>query len=1021
MEAEPPPENRHDDHHPSTSGGGLGYFHLRLLCPAAPLLLLLRSDRLYSLSLSRRRGPRLRLLASPRRRHGRRRRALLLSTSGCALRLTHRSSSADAVRVNGRPLLRGGCPADLAVGDEVSLLRRGTRYGFLVEKFVSCERPKLAAAEPCGEVLVLRAESLRKRLRAISESHDPLSFLRDSHCVENGSDDVRVKKAREEDVFLPLNLNAPIDPVAVEGLLREDCNLGQGKLEHCTDSAIAKNETDELIQRSKGSCDGNTEQKEYSNENTEQQHNENEGCYSDGSTFFLNRLIGIGSDMRVEQRSGVTLPQLLHPMDSLERVFIATFTSDVSWFLDYCKVPQNLPVTIACHNKERCWSASRESRTAAPFGSYPNLLLVYPQFPEEIAFGKDRKKQGVACHHPKLLVLQRKDSMRVIVTSANLVPRQWHLITNTVWWQDFPCRTSTDYSALFSKVEESKSDFATQLVSFIAFLINEVPSQSYWINEIAKYNFEGAAGYLIASVPGIYARNPHYLESNYCLSRKQILHTKSAHRMFLGSVQTSVVGLSHRFHIPSDAGSKLKALSVLLSKCHVNMHGTTEVILKRNTNIPADANAVSVLVADLDKFTEEANNHVQCPEIDSVHLGFLPREVAKWVSPLSDLGFFTFSGFIYPREALEAAYGATNTKVQLLLYVSKGPEFSQISRLIQDEHFPLLCSLVASLKRSLGLWRLEEVLSHFKWPETLETDFFYSASSIGTSINPQFIASFASAAGKRCNQDLDSEESDPEWGCWTANHELKKPSINLLFPTIDRVKNGACGIQLSRHLLSLPERTWQRLRSTGIFRDAIPHPYERIGHPMHVKVAQRRFESRLGRHSFGWTYCGSHNFSPAAWGQQLPPPKANPTEARAVSSGPRLHICNYELGIILIIPPSAMSKQISGRRHEINDIVLPFVVPPPQYKLGDRPATSLAMREAMAEARILQSNDLVLDLSQDTDEDIPDEDDEHVIELSDCSPEEKEEEKIYAETLWEQVDSSQRPGWPVKLKSRCFG
>jgi hypothetical protein len=66
-----------------------------------------------------------------------------------------------------------------------------------------------------------------------------------------------------------------------------------------------------------------------------------------------------------------------------------------------------------------------------------------------------------------------------------------------------------------------------------------------------------------------------------------------------------------------------------------------------------------------------ANNHVQCPEIDSVHLGFLPREVAKWVSPLSDLGFFTFSGFIYPREALEAAYGATNTKVQLLLYVSK--------------------------------------------------------------------------------------------------------------------------------------------------------------------------------------------------------------------------------------------------------------------------------------------------------------------------------------------------------------
>ncbi|KAG8081823.1 hypothetical protein GUJ93_ZPchr0014g47153 [Zizania palustris] len=973
MEAEPPPENHHD--YPSTSGG-LGYFHLRLLAPVAPLLLILRSDRLYCLSLSLRRGPRLRLLAFPNRLHSWcwRRRDLLLSTSDGFLRLSHHFHSADAVRVNGRPLLRGGCPADLTVGDEVSLLHRGARYGFFVEKFVSSEG-LYGVAGPCNDALVLRAESLRKRLRAISESHDPLVFLRDSPCVENRGEDVAVKKAREEDGSLAPN--NPINPVVEENLLREDSNIDHEKLEHHPDSPIATNHIDELSQGVKGCSNGSTEQKGCSNGDTEQHRNE--GCYSDGSTFFLNRLISIGPDT-AEQHSGVTLPQLLHPMDSLVRVFIATFTANISWFLSYCKIPQNLPVTIACHNKERCWSAGRESRTTAPFESYPNLLLVYPRFPEVIAFGKDRKKQGVACHHPKLLVLQRKDSMRVIVTSANLVPRQWHLITNTVWWQDFPCRISPDYSTLFSKVEEAKSDFAAQLVSFIATLINEVPSQSYWINLISKYNFEEAAGYLIASVPGLYVQSPHYLDSKYCLSGKHILHMKSSHRLFLGSVQTSVVGLSHRFHIPSDAGSQLKALSVLLSKCRINMHGTTEVILKRNTNIPADANAVSVLVADLDKFIEE----------DSVQLGFLPREVAKWVSPLSDLGFFKLSGFINPKEALEAAYGVTDTKVQLLLYVSKGPEFSQISGLIQDEHLHMLCSLVASLKQSLGLWRLEEVLSLFKWPETLETDFFYSASSIGTSINPQFIASFASAAGKRSNQDLDSEESDPEWACWTANHERKKPSINLLFPTIDRVKNEACGIQLSRHLLSLPEKTWQRLRPTGIFRDAIPHPYDRVGHPMHVKVAQRRFESRLGSRLFGWTYCGSHNFSPAAWGQLLPPPsKINPTEARAVSSGPRLHICNYELGIIFIVPPSDMSKQPGGRRHEINDVALPFVVPPPQYMPGDRPATSLAMREAMAEASILESNSLI-DLLEDTDEDIPDEDDEHVVELSDCSPEEKE-------------------------------
>lgn len=82
--------------------------------------------------------------------------------------------------------------------------------------------------------------------------------------------------------------------------------------------------------------------------------------------------------------------------------------------------------------------------------------------------------------------------------------------------------------------------------------------------------------------------------------------------MFVGSVQTSVVGLSHRFRMPSNAGSQLRTLSAFLGKCRENIHGTTEVILKRNTNITADANAVSVLVADLDNFSEEGMHSKKC-------------------------------------------------------------------------------------------------------------------------------------------------------------------------------------------------------------------------------------------------------------------------------------------------------------------------------------------------------------------------------------------------------------------------
>lgn len=52
------------------------------------------------------------------------------------------------------------------------------------------------------------------------------------------------------------------------------------------------------------------------------------------------------------------------------------------------------------------------------------VINRHPPFPDSVAFGNDRKKRGIACHHPKLIVLQREDSIRVVITSANLVEKQ---------------------------------------------------------------------------------------------------------------------------------------------------------------------------------------------------------------------------------------------------------------------------------------------------------------------------------------------------------------------------------------------------------------------------------------------------------------------------------------------------------------------------------------------------------------------------------------------------------------------
>ena len=52
----------------------------------------------------------------------------------------------------------------------------------------------------------------------------------------------------------------------------------------------------------------------------------------------------------------------------------------------------------------------------------------------------------------------------------------------------------------------------------MASLVADVPSQAHWILELTKYDFKGAVGHLVASVPGIHSRRaPCILEPMYFL------------------------------------------------------------------------------------------------------------------------------------------------------------------------------------------------------------------------------------------------------------------------------------------------------------------------------------------------------------------------------------------------------------------------------------------------------------------------------------------------------------------------
>lgn len=71
-----------------------------------------------------------------------------------------------------------------------------------------------------------------------------------------------------------------------------------------------------------------------------------------------------------------------------------------------------------------------------------------------------------------------------------------------------------------------------------------------------------------------------------------------------------MVGLSHLFRTVADSdGAGLKALAAVLGKSCKNAHGRFEIVLRRNHNVPADENAVSVLVPKSDQTSEGGKSY----------------------------------------------------------------------------------------------------------------------------------------------------------------------------------------------------------------------------------------------------------------------------------------------------------------------------------------------------------------------------------------------------------------------------
>ncbi|CAK9254243.1 unnamed protein product [Sphagnum jensenii] len=746
--------------------------------------------------------------------------------------------------------------------------------------------------------------------------------------------------------------------------------------------------------------------------------------------FCLNRLEDSeGTD------EGVSLQELLAPLKDLVAIFAATFSGDILWFLTSNNLPADLPVTVACHDYERCWSTSEKDRTASPYPQWPNLTIVYPPFPDICAFSSKSKeglRRGIGCHHPKLFLLRFQDKLRVVISSANLNQRQWLRTTNTVWWRDFPQLKIRNYHALFHSSGVSKGDsvpsstagdFGAQLAYFVSCLLVDVPAMAHWVVGLAQYDFSGAEASLVVSIPGVHGSLCSSVHQNSMENLELGTSSHSLPRKLLGIVSSTVVGITFRFCAAADPnGSRVRALAKLLNSIDPDEDGMIVVLLRRAKNVPADCNAVSVVVNVRRDSNSPSSSQDQC-----IQLGFLPRNMAKSVAPLCDGGLFAFIARIWPKEALSVASGFSESYVRLNLYIYEGPRFHELSTAPPTSEQAIAVSgLLSMLQYALGLHRLEQVLSRYKWPNSAETDFIFGSSSIGTSLDAPFLAAFSAAAGHRAIASSASDDSDSQWGCWTAEHEAENPSIGVVFPTIDRAKAAKDGVLSHYGLLCFAEKTWERLKPAKLLHDAVPSSASRDGIPMHSKVAIRRFQHHPSEASFGWVYCGSHNFSPAAWGRPLARAPANTIPV----VGTALHISNYELGLIFVEPPPRsdfssdtndsnsqvqVSKPVKGSEViGLDRFQLPFVMPPPRYQASDQPATGRAMYGILLELQN-QCNTLeeVVDLEErlvegevESGESEHIEDAEMVGKVEDVTVGQikaSQSEQQYAEALWSQM------------------
>ncbi|KAF7344187.1 hypothetical protein MVEN_01709100 [Mycena venus] len=151
-----------------------------------------------------------------------------------------------------------------------------------------------------------------------------------------------------------------------------------------------------------------------------------EGTFPDGA---LLRIDTQHADPAIADKPAcIRLSELLGPKDELAFVILSAFVVDLAWIYGFFE--RETPVVLVTDGNT-CGAGTDSVPTLKNI--FPNWIRVCPPLPAANGYG---------CMHMKFMLLFGKSGgLRVVVSSANLVPHDWRDVENYLFVQDIPPAT----------------------------------------------------------------------------------------------------------------------------------------------------------------------------------------------------------------------------------------------------------------------------------------------------------------------------------------------------------------------------------------------------------------------------------------------------------------------------------------------------------------------------------------------------------------------------------------------------